>query len=65
MLQRIGGDDLVIHMVEEHISSPGVSDQGAVVFATNVYRREGRRWLMAAHNASVVSVQLARSRTLQ
>jgi len=65
VLQRIDGDDLAVHMVEEHISSPGVPDQRAVVFATNVYRREGRRWLMAAHNASVMSVHQIQSRTLQ
>ena len=65
VLKRIVNEDLAVHMVEEHISTPGVPEQGAVVFATNIYRRERRRWLMSAHNASVMSVRLVRSRTLQ
>jgi ketosteroid isomerase-like protein len=65
VIQRIAGDDLVVHMLEEHISSPGVPWQGAVVFATNIYRRDGQGWLMVAHNASAMPTQRTRVRTLQ
>ena len=65
IIQRITGDDLVVHMVEEHIGTPGVAGQWAIVFATNVYRRDGRGWLMVAHNGSVMHIQQTAGPTLQ
>jgi len=65
IIQSIVSDDLVMHMVEEHIGSSAAPHQGAVVFATNVYRRNGQGWLMVAHNASVVRTRQAQSQTLQ
>ena len=65
VIQRLGDADLAVHMVEEHISSPGVPGREAVVFATNIFRREGRGWLMVAHNAVVIPPQQRRSATLQ
>ena len=64
-IQRIVGDDLVVHMVEEHIGALGVAGQWAMVFATNVYRRDGRDWLMVAHTASVMHIQQTAGPTLQ
>lgn len=65
VIQSIAGDDLAVHMVEEHIGSAAAPRQGAVVFATNIYRRSEQGWLMVAHNASVVRVRQEQSHTLQ
>ena len=65
IVQRLGDADLAVHMVEEHVSSPGVPGQEAVVFATNVFRREGRGWLMVAHHASLIAARQSRAGTLQ
>jgi len=65
VMRRVGNDDVAVHLVEEHISSPGTPGGEAVVFATNVYRHEERGWLMVTHHASLVSVRQQRGRTLQ
>jgi ketosteroid isomerase-like protein len=65
VIQIVVGDDLAVHVVEEHIGSSANPSQGAVVLATNVYRRDDEGWLMVAHNASLVRVQQMQSHTLQ
>ena len=65
VIHRISSDDLVVHMVEEYIGALGVTGQWAMVFATNIYRRDGRGWLMVAHNASVIHIQQTEGPTLQ
>jgi len=65
VIQIIAGDGLAVHVVEEHIGSSANPSHGAVVLATNVYRREDKGWLMVAHNASLVRVQQTQSHTLQ
>ena len=65
VIQTLSGDGLEVRMVEEHIGSPSDPRQGAVVFATNVYRRTEAGWLMVAHNAALMHVQQARSQMLQ
>jgi len=65
VIHRITSDDLVVQMVEEHIGTLGVAGQWAMVFATNVYRRDGQGWLMVAHNASVLHIEQIEGPTLQ
>ena len=65
VIQRILGEVLAVHMLEEYIGPPGVPRQEVVVFATNVYRREGQGWLMTAHNGSVLRVPQVAGPTLQ
>jgi ketosteroid isomerase-like protein len=65
VIQTISADDLVVHMVEEHIGSASDPRQSAVVFATNIYRRGEQNWSMLAHIASLMRVQQAHSHTLQ
>jgi ketosteroid isomerase-like protein len=65
VIQTLRSGDLEVRMVEEHIGSTADPRQGAVVFATNIYRRGDQGWLMVAHNASIMRVQQARSHTLQ
>lgn len=57
VIQTVAGDDMAVRMVEEHIGSVSNPSQGAVVFATNIYRRGDQGWLMVAHNAAMVRVQ--------
>lgn len=52
ILSRIGGDELAVHLVQEHISSAG-AEEAAIVLATNVFRRGEDGWRMLAHHASV------------
>lgn len=65
VIQIIEVDDMAVRMVEEHIGSASNPSQGAVVFATNIYRRGDQGWLMVAHNASIVRVQHPQSHMLQ
>lgn len=65
VIQTMDGADLAVRMVEEHIGSSLYPRQGAVVFATNIYRRGERGWLLVAHNASIMRVRQVRSQTLQ
>lgn len=65
VIQTLTAGDLEVRMVEEHIGSATDPQQGAVVFATNIYCRSEQGWLMVAHNASIMRVQQARSHTLQ
>lgn len=51
-----------IHLVEENIRVPGTHFVSPPVLATNVYRREGRGWLMVLHHASVSPESLATPR---
>ena len=46
--------DLAVHVVEERIGARGAdASAGAVVIATNVYRRETEGWRLVVHHASV------------
>jgi ketosteroid isomerase-like protein len=46
--------DLAVHLVEERIGARGAgASVGAVVIATNVYRRETEGWRLVVHHASV------------
>jgi ketosteroid isomerase-like protein len=65
VIQRIAGDELAVHMLEEYIGSPGVPRQKVVVFAANIYRRAGPGWLMVAHSGSVLRVPQVEGPTLQ
>ena len=58
VLSRITGNDLVVHVVEEHITS-GYGDTASVslVQATNVYRKEGGEWRLLEHHASMPRLQ--------
>lgn len=48
------GSDLAVHVVEEHIRPRGgTASAGAIVIATNVYRREAEGWRLVVHHASV------------
>ena len=65
VMRRIGCEDMAVHILEEHIRSPGAAGQEAVVFVTNVYRRDDRGWLMVEHHASLIPLRRERGRTLQ
>jgi ketosteroid isomerase-like protein len=46
--------DLAVHVVEERIGPRGAAASlGAIVIATNVYRREADGWRLVVHHASV------------
>jgi len=54
VLNRIAGDELAVHVVEEHISSvTGSPEPTSVVLATNVYCLETDGWRLLEHHASM------------
>ena len=65
VIQCIASEDLVLQMTEEYLSSPTNPSRGAVVLASNSYRRDAGGWSMVAHHASVMPVEQAQTRTLQ
>jgi ketosteroid isomerase-like protein len=61
VLNRLISDMLVVHLVEERITT---GDNYAAVLATNVYKKYPQGWLMVEHHGSLLARQ-AQAPTLQ
>ena len=55
VISRIDTETMSAHIVEEHIASAGT---GAVVLATNIYKKYVKGWLMVEHHAAVTKAPL-------
>ncbi len=64
-LHRIEGDDLAVHLVEERIAPRSSPAEGAVVLATNIYRRGEHGWQLIWHQGNVLHHATSRRPTLQ
>ena len=52
-LHSIGGDDLAVRLVYEHVTVRNATEQPAQpIIATNIYRNGPRGWRMVLHHAS-------------
>ncbi len=51
-LHWIQGDQLAIHLVEEHISLAGQQQKQPAIYATNIYRKGPGGWRLVMHQNS-------------